>query len=676
MELIAPGIWRIRLGTPEAATPVALREEPPALDGLRDLPKVDAPPFQVEAVSLQTSPRGCVIELPMREGEEIYGFGLQFHSHKQTGLKKTIRVNADPVADTGDSHAPVPFYVSTKGYGVFVDTARYAGFYCGSHVKRDATTDSPAAPRPMVIDIPSAQGADIYVFAGPTMKNAVQRYNLFSGGGCLPPLWGLGVWYRLHHQYTADEAILFAKTFRERMMPIDVFGLEPGWQTHAYPSSYAWSPERFPDPDGFVSRMSEMGYKVNLWEQVFVDPSSPLYDTMRPHAGNYEVWGGIAPDMTISKARQAFCDYHEDTFIRPGVSGFKVDECDNSDFNRDPWSFPEHSRFPSGVDGEQMHSSIGLLYQKAHLSVFRRNNVRTYCSVRSSHALAAPYPFVLYSDLYNHRDFVRALVNSGFGGLLWSPEVRRCASVEDLLRRLQVVALSPQALINAWNMKLPPWWQPDGAKNDAGEALDNLAEVEAMCREVFRLRMSLLPYLYSAFARYHFEGVPPVRAVVLDYPDDPNTYELDSQYLLGDALLVAPIFAGQTGRTVYLPPGNWYCFWTHQRYEGGKSYDVQLDVQHIPLYIKEGSILPLAQSVEYVARDLRFDLTVYTFGGACAPFRLFEDDGLSFEYEKGACNWVELTWSPDQGPGITREGSYPHQRYDVVDWKHVGSRAS
>ena len=138
-----------------------------------------------------------------------------------------------------------------------------------------------------------------------------------------------------------------------------------------------------------------------------------------------------------------------------GVSGFKLDECDNSDFTGG-WSFPEASQFPSGVDGEQMHSLFGLRYQSALWQQFQQRKQPTYSLVRSSGALASPYPFVLYSDLYNHRQFVRALVNSGFSGLLWCPEVRDAKNEEDLLRRLQTVVFSPLAMINGWYIPNPP----------------------------------------------------------------------------------------------------------------------------------------------------------------------------------------------------------------------------
>src|SRR5690606_18415999 len=136
-------------------------------------------------------------------------------------------------------------------------------------------------------------------------------------------------------------------------------------------------------------------------------------------------------------------------------------------------SFPECAAFPSGLDGEQMHSLLGLVYQRAIHDAFEQANVRTYSSVRSSGAFASPLPFVLYSDQYDHRDFVRGVATCGVSGLLWSPEVRHADSHGDFIRRIQAVVLSPQALINAWYCKNPPWLQYDREKNNADDLLGN-----------------------------------------------------------------------------------------------------------------------------------------------------------------------------------------------------------
>jgi len=426
---IYPGVWKATVGVPERFTPVSSRLVPAKAEAFAKLPNVDTAPLPDLRGKL--SRRGCMVQLPLRPNEQIYGMGLQFLSFAQRGKKKVVRVNADPKFDTGDSHAPAPFYVTTEGIGILIDTARYATFYFGdARPKPLQAVDSVNSANPdpnythniqdgdtgqITVEVPRASGVDVYLFAGPEMLDAVRRYNVFSGGGVVPPEWGLGFWYRMDARGTQQSALALAQEFRERKMPCDVLGLEPGWQTHAYSCTFAWNRDRFPDPAGFVRSAREMNFNVNLWEHAFTHPASPLFAQIEPHSGDYGVWGGLVPDFAGEPARAAFGTYHAKTFLDAGVSGFKLDECDNSDYTGG-WSFPECSAFPSGVDGEQMHNVFGLRYQMAIWNEFRKRGQATYNLARSSGALAAPYPFVLYSDLYAHRDFIRALVNSGFSG--------------------------------------------------------------------------------------------------------------------------------------------------------------------------------------------------------------------------------------------------------------------
>ena len=301
----------------------------------------------------------------------------------------------------------------------------------------------------MTVDVPVAKGVDVYIFAGPAMKDAVARYNLFSGGGCLPPLWGLGVYYRGFGKFNADDILNLARYFREKHLPVNVFGLEPGWHSRAYSCSYSWSKERWPDPDAFLAEMAGMHYQLNLWEHAFVHPEAPFHDEILPYSGDYRVWQGLVPDFTLPKAREIFGNYHEREFLKKGVTGFKLDECDNQPNKSEPWSFPELSTFPSGMDGELMHGLFGLEYQRMLAEVFKRNNIRTYGKVRATHGLAAPMPFVLYSDAYEHKMYTRGILTAGFCGMLWQPELRVADSVE----KCTAVCRRPSS-------RPRPWWTP------------------------------------------------------------------------------------------------------------------------------------------------------------------------------------------------------------------------
>jgi alpha-D-xyloside xylohydrolase len=666
---IHPGIWKFTFDTPETITPVRTRAYGPAIAALGSLPSVDACPVTVTG---GVSRRGCLVRIPLDPNEMVYGLGLQMQSFIQRGLKKTLRVNADPAMDSGDSHAPVPFYVTTRGYGVLVDTARYATFYCGNKKKKTRPrADAPAAPAgtaigadalpaayqryrfgepsEVLVEIPEARGVDVYVFGGPTMRLATQRYNLFAGGGALPPRWGLGVWYRVERDFSQADVLSLAADFRTRRIPCDVLGLEPGWQTHAYSCSYVWS-KKFPDPAALARSLEQDHFRLNLWEHAFTHPTSPIYDALFPHTGDYEVWDGIVPDFLEPEARRIFGAYHEREHVGIGVSGYKLDECDNSDYTRN-WSFPELSRFPSGADGEQMHSLFGLRYQDTIQAIFDRRKQRTYGLVRSSQALAAPYPYVLYSDLYDHATFIKSVAKAGFSGLLWTPEVRDARTDEDLVRRLQAVAFSPMALINAWYIRNPPWMQIHRDANNKGQLAPDWERLEAACRSILELRMRFVPYLHAAFVRYHREGLPPFRALVMDFPDDPRTWTVDDQFMMGEGLMVAPVVAGQPDRAVYLPEGTWFDYWTGARHDGRRSIKVTVPLEQIPLFLKEGTLLPL--------------LVCGTAAGLASVFE--DDEGLP-----PALTEVRLSWTGQAG-SVERVGEHAGPRYEIAAWRRIGT---
>jgi alpha-D-xyloside xylohydrolase len=670
---IHPGIWKATVGTPERHTPVQDRLIPAAA-GLAGMRRAEQPELAPTLGSV--TPRGAFVTLPLREGELMYGFGLQLTSFQQRGKKRTNRVNADPKGDSGDSHAPVPFYITTRGYGILVDTYRHAQFYCGdAHPKPTqpapsgpVAVNTPAEMREtdrqeagqVDIEVPRCAGVDLYLFAGPTMMEAVERYNLFSGGGVAPPEWGLGFWYRPEMHLNSTEVLALAAEFRARKMPCDVLGLEPGWQTHAYSCSFVWERARFPEPESFITEGGKQGFRINLWEHAFTHPSSPMFSNLVPYAGSNAVWQGLVPDFAGSQARNIFGDYHGRVLIDAGISGFKLDECDNSDFTQG-WSWPDFATYPSGLDGEQMHGAFGLRYQDAVLEAFRSRKKETYSLVRSSGSLASPYPFVLYSDLYDHREFVRALINAGFSGLLWCPEVRDASSDEDLLRRLQTVVFSPLAMVNAWYIKNPPWQQIDRSRNNKGDLAAGWEQLEAGCRNIVEQRMSLVPYLRAAFALYARRGTPAFRSPVLDFPDDAALANVDDQYMVGDRLLVAPLFAGEPGRTVTLPAGtDWHDFWTGAHHAGGAKIELAASHTEMPLFIRANSVMPWAEPGLHSEAPEARRLRVRVYGDGSNGWSGAGEDLEGFT----------LTWS--SGRGTTTPAANAKRAYQVAGWDKVG----
>lgn len=637
-----PGIWKITAGEPDAFTPLTVAPVVPREEAIRALGETPLP-FGPGGWSVEIDACQTIVSHPLDETERIYGFGLQFMRLDQRGFTRYLRVNSDPKQDTGETHAPIPFYVSSAGYGVLIDTARAATAYCGSTVKRDAArppvvrdrvTDPEWQATPlsdaMELVIPKSAGVTLYLFAGRTTLEIVQRFNLFMGGGALPPKWGLGFWHRVSIAATQEEVIAEAKEFRERGYPCDVLGLEPGWQSSAYPNTLDWSEERFPNPGQLVEELGEMGFRVNLWENPYVSPKAPLHGKLEKFAGSHTVWGGLVPDLAIKEAADILREHHLEKHIRLGVSGYKMDEVDGSELTGHSWMFPAHARFPSGLDGERMRQIYGLLWQRLLADAFRGENRRTYGLVRASNAGSSSNPFVLYSDLYDHRQFVRALCNASFGGLLWTPELRETGSMEEFVRRLQVVCFSPLAMCNAWASGMKMWTYP---------------EAEPIVRHYLGLRARLLPYLYSAFAAYRSEGIPPFRAMALEAFGGAGEHEgartgagsrgsaleafdskeaaygfghsegVDDQYMMGPSMLVAPMFEGETERDVWLPEGDWYDFETGERHEGGRRIHVVAGLERMPIFVKDGGIVPMLAEVPVLAGTLAGTLSG-TLGGA------------------------------------------------------------
>lgn len=684
---VAPGVIKLSFGVADKFNPYSFCDQKPAIAAMKALPSGKLS-FDVKDIVINITDRGAVVEVPLKDDEQLYGFGLQIGSFNQRGLRKKPTVNDNPLNDVGYTHAPVPFYVSNKGYGILINTARYTTFYCGSTNKLNNGTKALSgsssgnsveelyknkanANGSVTADIHGAKGIEVYIFEGPELLQVLQRYNLFSGGGALPAMWGLGVKYRVKADFSQQQVGKMAAYFRDNHMPCDVLGLEPKWQTTAYSCSYVWNSQYFPSPNQFIDTMKQRGFHINLWEHAFVNPASPLYEPLKTKAGNYLVWNGLVPDFADASTSRIFANYHKQTFVDKGVSGFKLDECDNSNltYGNATWSFPEHSVFPSGIDGEQMHQMFGVLYQKAVYNIYKQMNIRTLLDVRASNAFASSYPAALYSDTYDHDEYIRMVTNSGFAGLIWSPEVRESASIKDLMRRSQTAVLSAQTLYNSWYLTNPPWLQINIEKNNKNELLDNAKQIEADVRTLLNLRMSLVPYLYNAFADYHFKGIPPFRALIVDYPHDKNVYNISNEYMIGQGLLSAPLTDKADERKVYLPEGVWYDFNTGRKYYGGKEYSITCNYTGLPLFVKEGTILPLAKPVEYITPSTQFEITCRVYGKT-AITTLFEDDGITFNYEKSTYNSVALSYVNNKGTA-KRSGNYKQKRYNIKGWQVI-----
>jgi alpha-glucosidase (family GH31 glycosyl hydrolase) len=657
-EKVMPGVWKASFG--EMGLNALDYSNPPKVESIKELG--DTPfPFDKDSTYSLLTPRRASIRLPLDETEKIYGLGLEFEGTNRRKNVYTLKV--DHYGGTnGYTHAPVPFYISSKGYGVLINSSQRVKIHVGVGNRKDSKRPDPVdrttgdnwAARPLSDAVEASvegTGFEIYVFCGNTPLEAIQRYNLYCGGGVIPPKWGLGFWHRMHTKSTDNDVLKEINDFKENDFPLDVIGLEPGWQSFAYPCSFDWDSTRFPNPEIFVKTLDDKGIKVNLWENPYVAPTSTMYNDIKPYTGSHTVWLGEVPDYTIPEAQKVLLKHHQKNHIDIGVSGYKFDEIDGYDF----WLWPDHATFPSGNDAVEIRQLYGTIMQKMLSDHYKEQNKRTYGLIRSSYTGATSNGFVLYSDYYEHRGYVTALVSSSMAGVLWTPEIRNAESAEEWVRRFQSVCFSPLMMLNAWNSGKKPWSFP---------------EVTDMIRDNVNLRIKLLPYIYTAFYNYNQKGIPPFRAMVLEDASESkellvggeldginNPYaekkriEVTDQYMMGPSMLVAPVFTGQKERTVVLPKGNWFDFYTGIYVGNGETITIKTKLEQIPLFVKDGAIIPMLSSAN--KNESGQSLEVRHYGTKENTFLLYNDDGETFNYEKGEYTLTELKVEKDKNGKLT-----------------------
>ncbi|WP_339712351.1 hypothetical protein [Cyclobacterium amurskyense] len=238
-ESIALGVWRGTVGEAEEYDLLSASGSKPNLPALSRLGQVIFP-LNKEEINAKSLDGKTYLQLPLDENEEIFGFGLNFKTVHQRGRIMRLHMDHYGNQDNGRTHAPVPFYVSSKGYGVFINSSRYLDVYAGTGSRLDSKNPAKALDRntdpewtaspysdAVEILVP-AKGVEFYVFAGPSMLEVVQRFNLFNGGGPIPPRWGLGFTQRVHRLFNQDQVLAEVNEFEKKGFPLDFIGLEPG----------------------------------------------------------------------------------------------------------------------------------------------------------------------------------------------------------------------------------------------------------------------------------------------------------------------------------------------------------------------------------------------------------------------------------------------------------------
>ena len=542
-------------------------------------------------------------QLGLSVGELIYGMGERFTPFIKNG--QTVDIwNADGGTSTEQSYKNIPFYVSNRGYGVFVNHPEKVSFEVGTeHTKK------------VGFSVPG-ESLDYFLINGPTMKDVLTRYTDLTGKPSLPAPWTFGLWLSTSFTTNYDEKTVmsFVDGMIQRDIPLSVFHFDCFWMKDFHWSDFTWDSRVFPDPEGMLKRIKDKGLKICVWINPYIAQESGLfkegmdkgYFIKRPNGNvwQWDMWqpGMAIVDFTNPAACQWYCDKLE-VLLDMGVDCFKTD-------------FGE--RIPTDVvyydhsDPVKMHNYYTHLYNKAVYELLEKKRGKGDAVLFARSATVGGQKFPVHwggdcwSDYESMEESLRgglSLMMSGFG--YWSHDIGgfESTSTPDVYKRWAAFGLlSSHSRLHGSTSYRVPWAYDE-------ESVD-------VVRFFTKLKARLMPYLYKQAIETSQTGIPTMRSMVLEFTEDKTCHFVDRQYMLGESLLVAPIFNEEGMADYYLPKGIWTNYLTGEKIAGEKWIKEKHGYLSMPLMVKENSIIALgnvdtkpdydyADGVELRAYELR-----------------------------------------------------------------------
>jgi alpha-glucosidase/alpha-D-xyloside xylohydrolase len=533
---------------------------------------------------------------------------------------------------TNGARVPIQVLIGTEGWGMFVHAPLGAFDLSGKRGRVRAFNDSAVLP------------VDVFIIWADQPAEILAEYAQITGYPELPPLWSFG-YQQSHRTLDAPEAILAeARTFREKKLPCDAMiylgtGFCPnGWNTDN--GEFTWNTRAFPDPANAIGELQREHFRVVLH---IVLEGKRLTGTVNDACSAGSLPSGRTPDGQWPPDRQVSCYW---PFHKPlanlGVDGWWPDQGDDLDASS------RLARIRMYYEGQQMY----------------RPNARVYALHRNGYAGMQRYAAFLWSgDVLSKWETLKTHVpvgiNAGLSGIpFWGTDIGGFIPTEEYTGELyarwfQFAAFCPLFRSHGRDWKLHrPWGWNTGEigypetpnYHPRPEELHN-PTIEPICKRYLELRYRLMPYIYSAAKETCETGLPMIRALWLHYPDDRIAVGRGDEYLFGRDLLVAPVVEkGAASRTVYLPRGTWYDFWTAEKHEGGSEIVRKVDLSILPLYVRTGALLPMGPVKQYVSEPSGDPMALVVTPGEDGKSFLYEDDGESFDFRNGECTRIEMQW--------------------------------
>jgi len=554
------------------------------------------------ALGFVDTPDGRFIheQLDLGIGEYVYGLGERFTPFIKNGQVVEIW-NEDGGTASEQAYKNIPFYLTNRGYGVFVNQPERVSFEVGSEKVERVQFSVPG------------ETLDYFVIYGPAPRQVLERYTALTGRPALPPAWSFGLWLSTSFTTNYDEATVtgFIKDMAACKIPLHVFHFDCFWMREFNWCDFQWDSRTFPDPVGMLKRLKEHGLHICVWINPYIAQRSALFDEAA--AGGYllkrpngEIWqwdmwqaGMGIVDFTNPAACSWFAE-KLDKLMDMGVDTFKTDFGER---------IPTDVAWFDGSDPHKMHNYYTLLYNRTVFEAIqaRRGEGDAVVFARSATVGGQQFPVHWGGDctatFESMAESLRgglSLHLSGFG--FWSHDIggfEQTASAAVYKRWCAFGLLSSHSRLHGSTSYRVPWVYDE-------EAVDVLAKFT-------RLKASLMPYLYQTAVQAHTSGIPMLRAMMFSFPDDLTCETLDRQYMLGDSLLVAPVFREDGVVDYYLPAGKWINFLTDEEVSGGGWRRDRVDYLSIPLWVPENTVIPVGARDDRPDYDYAEGITLHIF---------------------------------------------------------------
>ena len=580
----------------------------------------------------------CRVVFGLDPEESLFGLGEKFTSIDKRGQRIVVWNHGAQGTSTELAYKNIPFMVSSRGYGLLLNDSGRSIWSLGSASNAAGTVEV------------EGPGLDLFIIIDSNMKGVLDGYADLTGHAPLPPRWSFGSWMSPLGEHVMgapvhqESLLALADELRKLKIPSDVLHLDPLWMRDKHYCDLEWDRESFPDPEGMIATLKGKGFKLCLWEHPYIDVRTDMYREgkekgyfiMRPDGTVYDcelviprmrtitsgkLWvnepgepfldlGGIV-DFSNPDAAKWYAEKHR-PLLEMGVAVFKTD------FGEE---IPEDGIFSNGKTGAEMHNAYPLLYNEAVFEITKEYTDKPLVWGRSSFAGIQRYPLRWSGDpVSNFSSFALSLrggLSYGMSGdPFWTVDLggfRGEPGNELYVRWVQCGMLLSHTRFHGLTHRMP--WK-------RGE------EVLGIVKRYSDLRYRLLPYIYGTSLESTRTNVPVMRPLGLEFEDDPGSMAIQTEYLLGPSILVAPVLNPGGYVNVYLPPGYWYDLWTGEKKQGARTYRMRVDLDHMPIYIRANAIIPTAKVSDSVP-DMWDQLTFEIYPQSDGLFEIPEENGLA-----------------------------------------------